>query len=195
MLSACNVDGFIMEACELVQRETSLDDPNLARGTIDTDRFKLWLENCLLPILGNYEQGQPRSLVVLDNASIHHDDEIVRMIEETGAHILYSAPYSPDLNPIEYMFGKYKKMLQRYSYEGLDHATAHIKAMLSIRPRDAGGYYRHCGVPGCSNFPRIKRKGDGWEEDQSEMIELAAASVAIAAATVVSVVAKRRRLC
>ena len=81
--------------------------------TVDTERFIEWVENRLLPVLGRYEKGEARSVVILDNASIHHDDEIVDLIESTGARVIYTAPYSPDLNPIEFMFGQYKKGLQR----------------------------------------------------------------------------------
>ena len=51
--------------------------------------------------------------MLLDNVSIHHSDEVVALIEATGAIILYAALYSPDLNPIEFMFAKYKAMLKR----------------------------------------------------------------------------------
>ena len=62
--------------------------------TVDTKRFIEWVENRLLPVLGRYEKGEARSVVILDNASIHHDDEIVDLIESTGARVIYTAPYS-----------------------------------------------------------------------------------------------------
>ena len=110
MIAACDWNGFILETCECVSREK--DATSGRSKTVDTERFIEWVENRLLPVLGRYEKGEARSVVILDNASIHHDDEIVDLIESTGARVIYTAPYSPDLNPIEFMFGQYKKGLQ-----------------------------------------------------------------------------------
>jgi transposase len=185
MLSACDVQGFILEACELVERETSSNDANPMRGTIDRDRFKLWVEVYLIPVLGNYEAGEPRSLVVLDNASIHHDDDIVMLIESVGARVLFTAPYSPDLNPIEYMFGKYKEKLKRHHgsphREGADMVTCHIRALLSITSADAGSLFRHCKVPGCEHFTRMREGKNGQlKKDRSLVVAMVASAAAIA---------------
>ena len=57
-----------------------------------------------IPILGDYSKGQNRSVVMIDNASTHMMRRVVDMIEEKGAKIIYSAPFSLDLNPIENFF-------------------------------------------------------------------------------------------
>ena len=90
-----------------------VDQPSTgASGTVDGEYFVQWVRKKLCPVLGNYERGEPRSVVVLDNASIHHSDEMVDLIHATGAVIIYSAPYSPTLNPIENYFSMYKKYLK-----------------------------------------------------------------------------------
>ena len=50
----------------------------------------------------------PKSVVIIDNASIHHVDSVVQLIQNTGALIQFLPPYSPDLNPIEEAFSKLK---------------------------------------------------------------------------------------
>ena len=45
----------------------------------------------------------------MDNASIHFVDEIVEMIQQLGAIIIFLLPYSPYFNPIEELFSKVKK--------------------------------------------------------------------------------------
>ena len=48
----------------------------------------------------------------MDNASIHHVEEVVDMIRASGALIRFLPPYSPDLNPIEEAFSKVKSFLR-----------------------------------------------------------------------------------
>ena len=46
----------------------------------------------------------PNSIVILDNASIHHAGDSVQLIESIGALVIFLPPYSPDMNPIEEIF-------------------------------------------------------------------------------------------
>ena len=50
----------------------------------------------------------------MNNARIHHDDDLVAAVEDVGCRILYLPPYSPDLNPIETAFSALKSWLKRY---------------------------------------------------------------------------------
>ena len=51
-----------------------------------------------------FDGHNPLSVVILDNSSIHHMQETVRMIQEVGATVHFLPPYLPDLNPIEEAF-------------------------------------------------------------------------------------------
>ena len=146
LLAAADINGFVIEACEQVFAKTSATDTDPTRGTIDAERFELWVEEFLCPTLGNYDLEEPRSLVILDNASTHHTARVRELIRATGAEVLYTAPYSPDLNPVEEMFSKYKAMLRRHQHLPLE--DAHMVALLSVTPSDARGYYRNAKVPG-----------------------------------------------
>jgi hypothetical protein len=44
------------------------------------------------------------SVLVMDNASVHHFDGLHDLVEEKGIQLCYLPPYSPDLNPIEEAF-------------------------------------------------------------------------------------------
>ena len=50
----------------------------------------------------------PQSIVVLDNAAVHHAGGVVVPTESTEALVQFLLPYSPDLNPIEEAFPKVK---------------------------------------------------------------------------------------
>ena len=51
--------------------------------------------------------------LVMDNARIHHAREARQYLEENQIRHLYLPPYSPELNPIENVFGVLKKRYRR----------------------------------------------------------------------------------
>ena len=162
LIGACNWDGFIPEACEIVEREHGKNDNNPNRGTVDTERFEQYLEECLVPVLGKYEFFEPNSIVVMDNASIHNSVRVKEIIEGAGALLVYTAPYSPEINPIEYMFGEYKKALKRHSNQpGYDWIAVHDQAIRSVTPPMAKQFYKHC------KMPMIEE----WMEQQEDQLE------------------------
>ena len=79
-------------------------------------------------------------------------DEVVDAIQNTGAQIIYSAPYLPDLNPIENYFSVYKAHLKKYSVQmKLNWNSVHNDALRKVN-RDMGvRYFRKCGIPGSTN--------------------------------------------
>lgn len=56
---------------------------------------------------------QERSVVIMDNASFHHSEQIEAMCREAGVKLVYLPPYSPDLNPIEEFFAELKAYIKR----------------------------------------------------------------------------------
>ena len=87
--------------------------------------------------------------LVLDNCRIHHSDEVVALFTFHGVDLLYLPPYSPDFNPIENSFSKFKLMLKRHGeflnsagysdYEIIDAAFEFIT------PSDCANWIRHAG--------------------------------------------------
>jgi len=53
----------------------------------------------LLPLCGRWPERN--SVLVMDNASIHHTKRIQQMCNNAGVKLVYLPPYSPNLNPIE----------------------------------------------------------------------------------------------
>jgi len=52
------------------------------------------------------------SVIVMDNARIHHDSELVALLEGLGCRIIFLPPYSPDFNPIETAFSTIKSWIR-----------------------------------------------------------------------------------
>ena len=93
----------------------------------------------------------PQSVLVMDNARIHHDDAILELVNGFGICIEYLPPYSPDLNPIEEAFSTIKYFLQCHQCyylvtEGGDRILWDAFEVLEIiMPEVAEGYFMHSG--------------------------------------------------
>ncbi len=53
------------------------------------------------------------SVLVMNNAKIHHDKEIINLIERIGCKVLFLPPYSPDYNLIEIAFSTLKRWFRQ----------------------------------------------------------------------------------
>ena len=56
----------------------------------------------------------PNSVLVLDNAPVHHGGRIAQLCASAEVLLIYLPPYSPDLNPIEKVFSVLKSQLKRH---------------------------------------------------------------------------------
>ena len=81
--------------------------PFVLDGPINRHAFETYVEKLLIP------QLRSDDVVIMDNLSSHKGPTVRRMIEATGASLLYLPPYSPDFNPIENAFSKLKAMLRK----------------------------------------------------------------------------------
>lgn len=79
----------------------------LFEGTINTDVFKNWIKQDLLPKL------PAQSVLVMDNATFHKNIDMQKMIEKAGHTLLYLPAYSPDLNPIENKWAQAKALRRK----------------------------------------------------------------------------------
>ena len=107
---------------------------------MDGEIFSVYVERVLGPTL---QQGD---VVVMDNLSAHRRPQIQRLIEDAGATLLYLPPYSPDLNPIEMIWSKIKRLLRSYAARTIDALhDAFGHAFAAVTNSDIAGCFRHCG--------------------------------------------------
>ena len=95
--------------------------PMTIESATDGDVFLAYLEQVLCPRL------LPGQVVIMDNLPAHKVAGVRRLIEATGAHLLYLPPYSPDFNPIEQAWSKIKLRLRSAkarTLEALESAMA-----------------------------------------------------------------------
>ena len=88
--------------------------PYVFDGAINGQRFRAYIEQMLAPTLA------PGDIVLLDNLRSHKVAGIAEAIAARGAQLVYLPPYSPDLNPIEQAFAKYKALLRKAAERAVD---------------------------------------------------------------------------
>lgn len=81
--------------------------PMLLDGAMSGIAFLAYVEQVLVPEL------KPGDIAVMDNLPAHKVSGVREAIEKAGAKLLYLPPYSPDFNPIEMAFSKFKTFLKK----------------------------------------------------------------------------------
>ena len=85
-------------------------------------------------------------VVVLDNLTSHKTRQVREAFAALGVEVWYLPPYSPDLNPIELCWSKFKALLKQSAartYEALSEAIS--QALKNITAADIRNWTRHCG--------------------------------------------------
>ena len=81
--------------------------PMVLDGPMNGDAFIAYVEQVLVPELTLGD------VVIMDNLPAHKVTGVRNAIEDAGAQLLYWPPYSPDFNPIEMAFSKFKATLRK----------------------------------------------------------------------------------
>ncbi len=85
-------------------------------------------------------------IVILDNLNSHKVAGVRAAIEAVGAELWYLPPYSPDFNPIEQVFAKFKWMIrgaQERTVAGLWKRCGQLIERFS--ETECRNYFKHCG--------------------------------------------------
>ena len=95
-----------------------------------------------------YNGTNPNSIVILDNASIHHVEGVVDMIHNAGLLVYFLPPYSPDYAPIEECFSKVKGKMRTMEQQAeiTDIETIALAAFTTITPSDCKNWIGLSGI-------------------------------------------------
>jgi transposase len=121
-------------------RHDGMVAPMVIDGPMDGELFLAYVEQCLVPTL------KPNDIVVMDNLASHKVAGVVEAIEAAGATLRYLPQYSPDLNPIEMPFSKFKahlRKLAQHTVSGVRHGIRSF--LLSLTDQECTNYLRHAG--------------------------------------------------
>lgn len=121
-------------------RTSGLTAPLVVDGAINGELFLAYVQQQLVPTLHSGD------LVILDNLSSHKKAGVREAVLSVGADLLYLPPYSPDLNPIENAFSKFKWLLKSAKQRTVDSLWGICGALLDQFPEsECRNYIRHCG--------------------------------------------------
>ena len=90
------------------------DSAELFHGTLNGDRLLDFLRGGLIPEMLPFDGSSPRSVLVLDNCSVHHVSSALEALRQAGILVMFLLPYSPDLNPVEELFSAIKYYLKEH---------------------------------------------------------------------------------
>ena len=128
MLGAFGSEGMIVQSNKIG-----------AMKRVDVERF---LEFDLLPRLPS------GSVLVLDNAKIHHGGRIKEIVEATGCSLLYLylSPYSPDFSPIELAWSWIKQFVRRLSPRDEQARQNAVESAINALPKGfTRDWFQKCG--------------------------------------------------
>lgn len=123
-------------------------DCQVVTGGVTGDVFYQFVQQSIVPHLMPFNGSNPHSIVVMDNAAIHHVDGVADLIQATGALIIYLPPYSPDYNPIEHLFSKLKTIIKTYESQDMHLELESIvySAFCQITQEDCCNWISHSGI-------------------------------------------------
>ena len=114
--------------------------PMLLDGAMHGVAFLAYVEQLLVPTL------KPGDIVIMDNLPAHKPTAVRRAIETAGAELRFLPPYSPDFNPIEMAFSKFKAFLKRVAARTIDELWDAIAQAVDIfTPNECRNYFTATG--------------------------------------------------
>ncbi len=84
----------------------------------------------------------------MDNHPVHHVQDVIERVYDSGSIIRFLLPYSPDLNPVEEVFANVKHYLRQNDV--VLHSVQDSSPLIwndfgQISRDDSLGYVHHCG--------------------------------------------------
>jgi transposase len=118
--------------------------PLVVPGSSNGPTFLAYIERVLAPEL------RAGDVVLFDNLGSHLSPAVAEAIERAGARVLRLPPYSPDFNPIEEMFSKFKEALRRAGARTKEKVYEAVgQALKQMRRREIIGWFQDAGL--CAN--------------------------------------------
>jgi transposase len=121
-------------------RLTGLTAAAVLDGSINATSFLDYVTRVLAPTLS------PGDAVIMDNLSSHKSVEVRQAIEAAGAKQVFLPAYSPDFNPIEKAFSKFKALLRKAAERTISGLWKTIARLVNVfTSQECANYFAAAG--------------------------------------------------
>lgn len=121
-------------------RHDRIEAPFVVDCPMNGEIFRYYAEHVLAPTL------KTGDIVILDNLGSHKGQAIRQAIRAAGARLLFLPPYSPDLNPIEQTFAKFKHEMRKAAERSIEAILKRIGLIIdAYSPTECLAYLKNSG--------------------------------------------------
>ena len=122
----------------------------LTYNSVDADKFFDFIRGTLIPNMQPFDGSNSKSIVIMDNCSIHHVEPVKELLQDAGILLIFLPPYSPDYNPIEETFSSIKYYLKDHdeilqTLQAPDVMTIVKAAFDNVTAEDCNSWITDCG--------------------------------------------------
>jgi len=109
------------------------------RGYLTKAYFIYLLKTYIIPIFSNTSK-----YLIMDNCPSHNNADVINLLKEHNVNYLFLSPYSPEYNPIELAWSKFKNFIKKTKSRCEFYLWLSINsAIKSISLEDIKGYFNH----------------------------------------------------
>ncbi len=113
--------------------------PFVFKGTLNGEVFGAYVREVLAPVL------KAGDVFMLDNSSVHKVRGVLDPLLEKGVLGEFLPRYSPDFNPVEFVWSKVKAYLRKVKARAVDELKEMFsRALNTITVTDSEGWIKHC---------------------------------------------------
>jgi transposase len=109
------------------------------QGYLNKDYFIYLLKIFIIPMFSNTSK-----YLIMDNCSSHNNKDVINILKENNVNYLFLSPYSPEYNPIELAWSKFKQFIKKSKPRCEFYLRLSIdSAIKSISLEDIASYFKY----------------------------------------------------
>lgn len=109
----------------------------IIKGSANKKTYEKFLNNDIMKNVKN-------SILLMDNARIHHFKNIISAVKNTTNKIVYNVPYNPETNPVEHIFSIIKNNVRNKNICNIEEIKKEIiKTLKNIKKKTLANIFKH----------------------------------------------------
>lgn len=81
--------------------------------------------------------------LIADNVSFHKNKEIINYIEKNKSNMIFIPPYSPQYNPIEFVFSEIKRKIRKNHFINVEQLETYLNNKIIVSSRNLFNYFNY----------------------------------------------------